>query len=78
MSRFNELFQKTRSENRAALAAYLTAGDPDIETSLEIIDAACSAGIDILELGIPFSDPTADGPIIQRVAGRALKAGMTL
>jgi tryptophan synthase alpha chain len=78
MSRFSELFARTHSENRAALVGYLTAGDPGVEESLEIIDAACSAGLDVLELGVPFSDPTADGPVIQRAAGRAVKAGMTL
>ncbi|MDR2755307.1 MAG: tryptophan synthase subunit alpha, partial [Planctomycetaceae bacterium] len=63
---------------RAALIGYITAGDPDIERSFEIIDAACGAGLDVLELGIPFSDPIADGPVIQRASNRAIKAGMTL
>ncbi|MDR3198521.1 MAG: tryptophan synthase subunit alpha [Planctomycetaceae bacterium] len=78
MSRLTQTFEKTRNENRAALIGYITAGDPDIERSFEIIDAACGAGLDILELGIPFSDPTADGPVIQRASNRAVKAGMTL
>jgi tryptophan synthase alpha chain len=56
----------------------MTAGDPDVERSVEIIDTACDAGLDILEIGIPFSDPTADGPIIQRASNRAIKSGMTL
>ena len=60
------------------MIGYITAGDPDIETSFAILDAACGAGLDVLEIGIPFSDPTADGPVIQRAAGRALKNGMTL
>jgi tryptophan synthase alpha chain len=78
MNRLSKTFERTRQENRAALIGYITAGDPDIEQSYAILDAACSAGLDILELGIPFSDPTADGPVIQRAAGRALKSGMTL
>ncbi|MDR2441252.1 MAG: tryptophan synthase subunit alpha [Planctomycetaceae bacterium] len=78
MSRLTQTFEKTRNENRAALIGYITAGDPDRERSFEMIDAACVAGLDILELGIPFSDPTADGTIIQRASSRAIKAGMTL
>ncbi|MCL2709593.1 MAG: tryptophan synthase subunit alpha [Planctomycetaceae bacterium] len=78
MSRLTETFTRTRNENRAALIGYITAGDPDIEASFAILDAACGAGLDVLEIGIPFSDPTADGPVIQRAAGRALKSGMTL
>jgi tryptophan synthase alpha chain len=78
MSRLTKTFQRTRHENRSALIGYITAGDPDIEKSYEILDAACGAGLDVLELGVPFSDPTADGPVIQRAAGRALKSGMTL
>ncbi len=78
MNRLMKTFEKTRNENRAALIGYITAGDPDPEQSFVILDAACEAGLDILELGIPFSDPTADGPVIQRAASRALRAGMTL
>jgi len=78
MNRLTQTFTKTRNENRAALIGYITAGDPDMETSFAILDAACGAGLDVLEIGIPFSDPTADGPVIQRAAGRALRAGMTL
>ncbi|MDR0611821.1 MAG: tryptophan synthase subunit alpha [Planctomycetaceae bacterium] len=78
MTRLTQTFAKVRNENRAALIGYITAGDPDLERSFEIIDAACEAGLDILELGIPFSDPTADGTIIQRASSRAIKAGMTL
>ncbi|MDR0521913.1 MAG: tryptophan synthase subunit alpha [Planctomycetaceae bacterium] len=78
MSNLSETFQRVRSGQRAALIGYLTAGDPDAETSYRILDAACSAGLDILELGIPFSDPTADGPVIQRASKRAIASGMTL
>jgi tryptophan synthase alpha chain len=78
MDRLQQTFEQTRYEKRAALIGYITAGDPDVERSFEIIDAACGAGLDVLELGIPFSDPTADGQIIQRASNRAIKAGMTL
>ena len=78
MNRLAQTFYQTRSEARAALIGYITAGDPDVEQSFAILDAACGAGLDVLEIGIPFSDPTADGPVIQRAAGRALRAGMTL
>ncbi|MDR2762881.1 MAG: tryptophan synthase subunit alpha [Planctomycetaceae bacterium] len=71
-------FEQTKRENRAAIIGYITAGDPCPDESLKIIDTACESGIDILELGIPFSDPTADGVIIQQASGRAIKAGMTL
>ena len=78
MNRLTQTFAKTRNENRSALIGYITAGDPDFEKSFEILDAACDAGLDVLEIGVPFSDPTADGPVIQRAAARAIGAGMTL
>ncbi len=63
---------------RASLVTFLTAGDPDPETSLALIQALPGAGADVIELGMPFSDPMADGPAIQWSSMRALKAGMTL
>ena len=78
MNRITATFQRLAAANKKALVGYLTAGDPDPETSFAILRAACGAGIDILELGVPFSDPTADGPVIQEASQRALKAGMTL
>jgi tryptophan synthase alpha chain len=63
---------------KPALVAYVTCGDPDIATTREIILAACRAGADIIELGVPFSDPVADGPVIQRASERALKNGTSL
>jgi len=78
MNRLKQTFEQTRHENRAALIGYITAGDPDLEQSFEILDAACGSGLDVLELGVPFSDPTADGPVIQRAASRAIRSGMTL
>lgn len=78
MSRIDEVFARCRTEGRAALVGYLTAYDPDRAGSLERLRAACDAGVDVLELGVPFSDPTADGPEIQLAMGRARAAGATL
>ncbi len=78
MNRLDTCFANCRAQGRKALIGYLTAGDPNPEASLEILAAACDAGVDILELGVPFSDPTADGPVIQAASGRALDAGMNL
>lgn len=71
-------FDKAIAERRAALVVYLTFGDPDPATSIDVIAAAARAGADIIELGVPFSDPSADGPSIQRAMERALAAGATL
>ncbi len=68
-------FAALKAEGRAALVAYLMAGDPDIATSLAVMDAAIRAGADILEIGFPFTDPSADGPSVQRAGERALAAG---
>jgi tryptophan synthase alpha chain len=65
-------------ERRPSLVAYVTCGDPDLATTLDIVLAAIDAGADIIELGVPFSDPVADGPVIQRASERALKNGTTL
>lgn len=72
------VFSLRSAENRAALIPYLTAGYPDAETSLELMKALADAGGDIIELGVPFSDPLADGPTIQRSSHHALEAGMTV
>ena len=76
-SRIADAFDKAHNENRAAFVAYLCAGDPDLETSVEACRALIDAGIDILELGVPFSDPLADGLTNQLAAQRALEGGMT-
>lgn len=78
MSRIEELFSGMRRTGETALVVYLTAGDPAPDRSLAYISAAAEGGADIIEVGIPFSDPTADGPTIQAAAGRALAAGMTV
>src|ERR1700690_1060558 len=67
-----------RFQNRPSLVAYLTCGDPDLATSRDIALAAIEAGADAIELGVPFSDPVADGPVIQRASERALKHGTSL
>lgn len=77
MSRLQQAFARARAENRAAFVAYVCAGDPDFETSVEICRALLANGVDILELGVPFSDPLADGLTNQLAAQRALEGGMT-
>jgi tryptophan synthase alpha chain len=77
MSRLQEVFARTRAENRAAFVAYVCAGDPDFATSVEVCRALLANGVDILELGVPFSDPLADGLTNQLAAQRALESGMT-
>ncbi len=76
MDRIAETFARCRSENRAAFVAYLCAGDPDAATSLEACRALLRNGVDVLELGVPFSDPLADGLTNQLAAQRALESGM--
>src|SRR6266487_993135 len=71
-------FAELKEQDRAALVTFLTAGDPDPETSLAILRAIPAAGADVVELGMPFTDPMADGPAIQMSSQRALKAGQTL
>jgi tryptophan synthase alpha chain len=77
MSRLALAFARARAEKRAAFIAYLCAGDPDFDTSLAACRALIGAGVDILELGVPFSDPLADGLTNQLAAQRALESGMT-
>jgi tryptophan synthase alpha chain len=78
MSRLAEAFAAARREGRAAFVAYLTAGDPSPDASVALARALDRAGADILELGVPFTDPIADGPVLQRAATRALAAGTSL
>jgi tryptophan synthase alpha chain len=78
MNRIDQKFNELKAGNRKALVGFLTAGDPDFDTSLKILRSACDSGIDILELGVPFSDPTCDGPVIQHASERALASGMSL
>jgi tryptophan synthase alpha chain len=76
-SRINAAFDRMRAEKRTGLITYVTAGDPDLSTSADILRALDRAGADVLEVGIPFSEPLADGPVIQRATERALAAGAT-
>lgn len=78
MSRLAQTFARLRENGRGGLVTYVTAGDPDRRTSEEILVSLALAGADVLEVGVPFSDPLADGPVIQRASERALAAGMTL
>jgi tryptophan synthase alpha chain len=77
-ARMDKRFADLKAEGRPALVTYFMGGDPDFETSLAIMKAIPEAGSDVIELGIPFSDPMADGPAIQLAGQRALKAGQTL
>jgi tryptophan synthase alpha chain len=75
--RLDTLFSNLKVKNKSAFIAYITAGDPDYSTCLDVVDVLVRAGVDILELGIPFSDPLADGEANQLAAQRALNSGMT-
>lgn len=78
MGRISEKFESLRAKDEKALVVYVTAGNPSLEMTKEIILTLEKAGVDILEIGVPFSDPTADGPVIQEAAQRALKTGTTM
>ena len=78
MSRIDAKFAALKAEGRKAFVSYVMAGDPDYETSLEIVRGLPGAGVDVIELGLPFTDPMADGPTIQLAGQRALEAGQTL
>ena len=78
MGRIEKTFNRLKDQDEKALVVYLTAGDPDLLTTEALIKALAAAGVDILEIGVPFSDPTADGPIIQAASRRALQNGATL
>jgi len=77
-TRIDERFAELRKEGRAGLVTFVMAGDPDLETSAAILDGLPAAGADIIEIGMPFTDPMADGPSIQAAGLRALKGGQTL
>lgn len=78
MNRIDKRFAELRKKGEKALVGFVLAGDPSFDRSLELLAAMCDAGLDVLELGVPFSDPTADGPVIQRGGLRALKGGTSL
>ncbi len=78
MTRIDRTFQRLRDDGRKGFVSYVMAGDPDFDTSLAIVKGLPAAGVDVIELGLPFTDPMADGPTIQLAGQRALEAGMTL
>src|SRR5450432_1281362 len=77
-TRISRCFAALRETGELGIVAYITAGDPSMDATLEFVLALEEAGADVIELGVPFSDPLADGPTIQRASERALKAGATL
>ena len=78
MSRIAATFAALREDGRCALVPFVTAGDPQPSVTVPLMHALVAAGANMLELGVPFSDPMADGPVIQRASERALAQGMTL
>jgi tryptophan synthase alpha chain len=78
MTRIDDTFARLRSARKKAFVAYIMGGDPDVATSLAVMQGMPAAGVDIIELGMPFTDPMADGPTIQLAGQRALEGGMTL
>ncbi len=78
MSRISDCFRRLEEQNRSALIPFVTAGDPDPEVTVPLMHAMVEAGANIVELGVPFSDPAADGPVIQRASERALAHGVSL
>ena len=78
MTRIDKRFAALKREGRAGLVTFITAGDPDYASSLAILKALPEAGADLIEVGMPFSDPMADGPVIQASSQAALEHGMTL
>ena len=78
MDRIAEAFQRVRREGRTGLVVFLTAGYPDLDATFELVPALAEAGADVIELGVPFSDPMADGVTIQESSQRALEKGVSL
>ncbi len=78
LTRISKRFAELRASGELGIVAYITAGDPSLDATRKFVLALAEAGADVIELGIPFSDPLADGPTIQRASERALKAGATL
>ena len=78
MSRINQVFANSKAENRATFISFLSGGDPDLEASLSILKKLPKNGTDLIEIGIPFLDPSGDGPIIEEASKRAIENGATL
>ena len=77
-NKIDQTFERLRGENRKALVCYVTAGHPDVARSIELVKGLADEGVDVIEIGVPFSDPIADGPVIQASSQLALSLGMTL
>jgi len=77
MSRIGRAFSDAKAEERTALVCYLMAGVPSVQRSVEMVMACVRGGADVLEMGVPFSDPVADGPVIQEASVKALENGVT-
>ena len=78
MTRISDRFARLRAEGRSAFVGFVTAGDPSLDRTVDVAVSLAESGVDVLELGVPFSDPLADGPVIQRASERALRQGTTL
>ena len=78
MNKLNAKLASLKTENKKALVAYLVAGDPDLDTTLELMHLFVKSGVDVIEIGVPFTDPIAEGPIIQKAHDRALKKDISL
>ena len=78
MTRIDDAFARLRPRGETAFVAYLTAGDPSLDVTPDLLAALVAGGADVIELGVPFSDPMADGPVLQRAAARAIRAGTSL
>lgn len=78
MNRIEKKFDELKAKNEKALIPFVTAGDPDLETTERLVLSMFGAGADLIEIGVPFSDPVAEGPVIQRASRRALDGGVTL
>ena len=78
MGRIDDAFDRLRREGKKGFIPFITAGDPDLETTAELLVELANSGASIIELGVPFSDPMADGPVIQRASERALSNGFGL
>ncbi|MEO8487876.1 MAG: tryptophan synthase subunit alpha, partial [Betaproteobacteria bacterium] len=77
-NRIDATFARLRAKGRTALVPYVTTGDPSVQATFDVMHALVDAGADVIELGVPFSDPMADGPVIQRASERALANGTGL
>src|SRR5262249_26716577 len=78
VTRISRRFSEFKARGEMGIVAYITAGDPSLQAAVKFVQALAAGGVDVIELGVPFSDPLADGPTIQRASERALKAGTTL